>query len=70
MTTFNETYRIRLVHEGAERLFDARDLGITNPLDNEQVLQALQRRLDLKLEGYAISRFNANVLVAPAPVFG
>jgi hypothetical protein len=66
----NQEIRIRLVHNGAEQFFSAQELGIGNPLDNQQVLSALARRLDTQLDDYTISRFESNVLVAPAPVFG
>lgn len=66
----HQEFVVRLVHAGREQQFRAAELGVENPLDNEQVLTALRRRLDIQLDGYTISRHNQNVLVSPAPVFG
>ena len=66
----NQEFRVRLVHAGREQQFSPAELGIRDPQDNRQVLAALQRRMDVELDGYTVSRHEANILVAPAPVFG
>ena len=46
------------------------DLNLASDASDAEIIAAVERRLDQKLDSHVVSRHEENVMVSPAPIFG